>query len=904
MANGASPSDSGTVIGPRKTPSDLGTVIGPRKSPVPMAGVFDPAVGAYRDITSGLRRDPDVDYGPGLGFETEQAVKRADPADIPLVLENRYGTGAAKKDPAGNWYVDVAGKKTAVFGDQSPFARRAATSTLSIAPETAGMAAGAAGGATVGAAIGGPAAPITAPVGALVGAGLGGAGGRAASDFYNYLTGDFGGTAEREAQSLAQEGVWSATGEVGVRGLSMLGRVAMAPKKIPWVHVSPQIESLTDEMLARGLTPTVEQATGGETYRIFMMHQKLVQYMWGDPVIKKNIGNLNKQLVDKLTAAGVPPGQTDAALRAIIQRDIPKTQANEAITKAVEDYQNSLNTIAEGATTKAKSALDDQFKRLDQQIADPRIDLSTAVDNDITAARETFRNQSGLQAQLVDELAGGQPLVDTGSIKSAAQDVLDALPKTQGTPAQRVVVPPSQQMGWHVQTTPARPGTPLGVTAETPTMAYIRDMQKLAPRISVGDAQRIRSTLLTLTRDPGLTPGIGNRELNMIRDGVDTAIDGLATTDPAVLRALRNFNQFYKDGIVKFQDVLANRLVKEAGQSGSIEPEKVLNTIVRNGKVAQANRIMNLLTPQTRQQLGRDYFTDIIDRASDPADPGKLLGRRLLNTVSSERGMIEAVLGKDAFTKLRQLATNAADFDGKLPVDQLNPDTVGYFIKTMKAAQSARDAFMSENYLSVLANPKSPLRDEALAFVAKPTGNASRLSRVLALPGADTTIAPILRPTVMQDILSHSVAISKMRPGEQIFSGPELKNELQRYGREYLSTLFGKDTGEDLYRLGDVVNAISREYPSHMVGFVKGAGIMLAPFTTKHLPILIHGLIANQLMGTQTFIKWLIKGYEGDSTAMRIAAQISKNMVRAGEQAAIAPSIGSPVPTAAQRILQ
>jgi hypothetical protein len=823
-------------------------------------------------------QDPSVDYGPGLGFDAEQAVKRADnDGEVRLALERRYGQGSAAQDPAGNWYVTTGGKKVSVFGENSGFLKRAATSLLSIAPETAGMYAGAAVGGAAGGALG-----------AVAGAGVGGALGKGVDELYKHFTGTLDKTPEQERKTLEREALWSAGGEVGGRTLSMLGRVAIKPKLTPWIHVTPEMEAREADLRSRGIVPTIEQATGGETFKIGEYEQKLTQMIWGNPAERKNIEALNKQLISKLQAAGVPPDKVQDALTAVVRGDIPMTDANRTIFDAVNNYSGGLVKAADQAAARAQAELNVQYNKLESSLTDPKIELSDAIRNDIEKARETFRTDSGRLYGVVDDLAVGRELVDTAPIKAAAQEVLNALPKT----APEIDAKTGQAV--------AGSARPLGVTAETNTMAYVRDLLKLPDRYTVADASRIRSTLLDLTREPGLTPGIGIKELNDIRNGVDNAIEGVAATDPHVLAALKTANTFYREGITKFQDVLANRLVKDAELRGAVEPDKVMETIVKGGKVAQANRIMGFLAPQTRQQLSRDYFNDIVRRGQDLADPSHIVGARLAQIVTQEKPMIDAVLGKGASDRLAKFATNAANFDGKLPIKDLNPDTVGYFVQTMKAAQEARDKFMSEHFLSALARP-GQLQDSAFDWLAQPR-QIDRLDQVMKSP-IGPAVMPVIKQKVMQKILSTSTLTNP--DSKQLFTGSVLKNNLTNWGREYLTKLYGEETTNDLFRLADSVANISARRSSHAVGFVATTGILLHPLTGPHLKAIIAtGLMSHFLLSRPGFIKWLIQGYEGNSTAMRLVAQTLQNAMRAGTQMAVPQDKTTPMPPAVRQSFQ
>ena len=830
-------------------------------------------------------RDRAVDYGPGAGFVAERALKEADnPKEAKSVLEKIYGKGNAGQDRGGNWWIRKDGKRISVFGDNSGLGKRTATSVASELPQMAGMTGGEVLGAEVGGALGvesGPGALATA----TVGAGIGGALGKGYQDLWKWSQGVLHKTPKEEASAMEGAGIAGVGGTLAGRTLTRLGGYLLRPKELPWVDVTPEMEKRTANALAQGMVPTVDQATGGKAFRLFIMDQRFANYIWGNPILKKNVEALNTQLEEKLTKAGVPKDKIQETMDHIIKRDVPTENINHDIVKAVNDYREGIEKQASEGAEKAKKELDSQFTQIDKSLKDPKLNLAEHVESDIIKARKDFSETAGGLYQTVDELAGGRKLVQSGDIKQTIKDIVENLPKTEAkAPGEKMVRDPKTGF-LRKQETPAEGGKVLGTQVDNPVMAYINDMLKLPDRITLSDAQRIRSSLLELTRNPGLTPGVGWKELRQISDAVDASIEsvGLNAEDKPVTDALKSANDYYKDGIEKFKDVTVESLVKEAGQRGAVEPEKVMDAIIRPGKVTQAQRIMRFLQPDTRHQLARDYFQSLVQTASDPMQPGKLAGRRLLAVVNKNGDMIKAVLGKDVYDRMATLAKNTAGLDKEIPLSELGADGGATAVKNAMAAQKAVDSFMDENYLRAMAKPGYEA-DEAFNYITKP-GKVERLKAAMSLFGRNSETAGKIRQKLMAKILSSSIGLSS-DPAEQLFAGNALKESLTKYGRPYMEEAFGKEMADDLFKLGDTVALISAK-PSFgaAVGMVAGVSTMLHPL--HHVGRLIDTAVMGKLMSSPAFIKWLIFGIKGDSMAIKTVNQLVRQAVNLAAQGSV-----------------
>tara|TARA_R100000808_G_scaffold8817_1_gene24697 strand:- start:1470 stop:3464 length:1995 start_codon:yes stop_codon:yes gene_type:complete len=99
--------------------------------------------------------------------------------------------------------------------------------------------------------------------------------------------------------------------------------------------------------------------------------------------------------------------------------------------------------------------------------------------------------------------------------------------------------------------------------------------------------------------------------------------------------------------------------------------------------------------------------------------------------------------------------------------------------------------------------------------------------------------------------------------GEKDFiSGENLLSTLDRYGRESLIAMFGKEKVGELYRLGKVAKIISRK--EHMGGGLVAAGVALHPI--QNLPFLAKARLVAKYFNTPTGVRHLTDGLEMPKT--------------------------------------
>lgn len=282
----------------------------------------------------------------------------------------------------------------------------------------------------------------------------------------------------------------------------------------------------------------------------------------------------------------------------------------------------------------ALSELRDLTMRAGQPVAKEQIGTESVAA--LRQAREVFGTQASNLYREVDAILGGQPVVPVTALKRQADDILNSLARTEG-------------------------GQP--AFADPGTVGFLQRISQLPNSLTVGQMQQVRTELRNAAFDSTLTPGLEKRHARQLFRAADQTFDDVSkvtgftrqssilgpdgkpitiTTpvDPVVnmqaVAKLRAADKFYKDGIRQFDDAVLNRLTKDAGQNGAVDPDQFLEFVIRPKHANRAQRIMAMLPPQQirniRGTFSEDLLQPLMQDATNPFEKilrGDLLKQQL-----------------------------------------------------------------------------------------------------------------------------------------------------------------------------------------------------------------------------------------------------------------------------------
>lgn len=762
------------------------------------------------------QKDPDVDYS-GVPDASAQAAYSLipKPEDRTRYLEGKYGKDAVSKDTYGRDVVTIGGKKIGFLPREE--GKNVAAQYGALAGDvlpTAGMVAG----GTLGAAGG--------PLGAIGGSALGGGAGVAANQLIARGMGlpMSQGPGETAGQIATEGAIPGALGGAAGEVVGLAGRTALGPWQPgslfgPWSrNVARWQEQMRDTELARsyGLRPHIGAAQPQAT--ITARAQAMTQRVFGDelpqlnrPVLEKNVNALTGE------AAGAP---VEPRLKS--PEELNKQLGYRADMKVGRAEYDAIK-----ARDEAEKIISSAKERLTSDIGTPSGQLAGKVSQDIRAARADFGAKAQELYKPIDELAG-QPIVPTKGLKDALKKVVDENPLTK------------------------------------PSEVFAKSINDLPEKVTFQQMQAIRSTLYSRTDAAALNPGLSDRQVGTLASAANKSFD-LAAADPAAkgaTLALRRADQFYKAGIKRFEDMTSQALVKDATQSGFVEPEKVARYIATPGQTDKLLRIKKVITPEAFADVGKQTWSNILRDSTDPLT-GQVDGKRLSKTLFdySKNRTLDVLYGEQA-PQMRRLAAQYAALDGKVSVDALERGDARTAIEqAIKTEERFKSLDTAQWVKSV--RTEGPQSLQAADWLTRPD-NRLQLRNAIKELGPDSKESVALKEYLARRIFGSMERPASELPGAEkyalggtILRGKPLQDMLNSYGKEYLDEVFGKEWTEKTYRFAKAAEVATRGNPTDSGGLV-ASFVALHPL--KHVGTLAGIFAKGEILASPAFIDYASKG--------------------------------------------
>ena len=233
-----------------------------------------------------------------------------------------------------------------------------------------------------------------------------------------------------------------------------------------------------------------------------------------------------------------------------------------------------------------------------------------------------------------------QGVVPTSRLKQQAQDIFDGLPKdTEGKP----------------------------VFASPQLQQFVDQTMSLPDGVTTKQMQTIRKRLYDAGYDENLIPGLGGRDARQMAEAAGNSFDDIAdnlTVDPEVrsqgVAALKEAQRYYKENIRKFDDALINRITRDAGKPGAIDPEMVTDLVFKKKGASRINRVKRAMKTEDWKSIQSTAMNDLMDsvtaRTDDPLVT--LLNGKNLHVAMDKYGdeSMKAMFGAPKLRQMRDFA--------------------------------------------------------------------------------------------------------------------------------------------------------------------------------------------------------------------------------------------------------
>jgi hypothetical protein len=734
-------------------------------------------------------------------------------------------------------------------------------------PQLAGMAAGATEGAELGAAGG----PLTALGGGVLGAGIGAFSGKAAQEGVKAFQGEEAKSPSQLGESLSKATVGGAEGEMGGKILNTAVGKAMTGKLPEWITgTTKEVAEKSKSLIDRGAKlPSSSIAPYFKKFqRIEDINRRISgPYASADATNRKVLGDLSK---DVLKEAGIPESHLDAVYKDIASgaHAVDTKEAGEAAKKAITAHKEAIMGTLDKSVKAVEQNLDVQLSQLHKVASSyPAGSLGVDVSKGFMDARKAFSTAFSTAYRRIDKMLGGKPVVPVDDIVREAKRVIQV---SKGIQTPQV----AKQMSGLAANKPDQEVTELFKSLDIDLPAAKEG------KLTLEQAQRMRTLLRERANKPGLTQGVTEKEASQLEGAINLAIRK-AANDPAAKEAiplLLDVDKRYALGIKKFNDSELKTITDRYKSTGIVpDPQQVVDHLIRSGESSRAEMIKSVLPQDVWKRVVSQDLKGMIDSATDKASM-TVSPDKLLSTVASRGAMLDAVHGKGTASALRDYAKHLAVFEEKMPIEQVANKDFAQLAHEWQAAKAASDTYMKDNFLNELTNPKKP-PEAVYDFLTEP-GQTARLKEAIKVIGKDSEAARLLTTTATKKLVAGM--LDGINESGYTVNG-SISRELKKYTAEQQAILFPNELTDSMRKLADDAQMLFPDRSDEaMAGMTAGAKMQM-PTLQRWWYQFMSGM-GNYLVRHQAIQRYLFIGRDRGEHAMTDSARM--NLVRFfGEQA-------------------
>lgn len=463
-----------------------------------------------------------------------------------------------------------------------------------------------------------------------------------------------------------------------------------------------------------------------------------------------------------------------------------------SVERAAQDkmFETQMN-VARGEAERSINTLRTGLGR-------PAGDLQATVAGDIEAAKSAAGKQFQTRYAMLDRLESGL-VANMSPVSKAAKNILDGIERG---PDGNYLIPITEVMA--------------------PKLALLEQLSKAGSHeISVGGMANLRTSLYQLG---GVRKLMGTTKQHLLGDLFKAADESVKNVIPkgefgdGLLSPVEQAARLKKIGQVrenietdyaaykkKFDDVLAQRLVKEAGTRGSVDAENVISLATSSPN--QFRRVWNLVTPETKTRISRGLLDDMVGRSMRG---GRIDAQAFVDQLGNNSKILREVFGNKA-PQIIQAARGLLAVDGKLPNQRMMPENVLSALKTATKTQEEMDRYFSKNSLALMAageEAESRAVQEAKRLVQEKAGALPELKagqtaekRALADRSAEES-------AVLRDRIAKAGATVEGRADKRLAIGKAKADEAKETLNDFDQTTFGKLADPNFLKEGAVNHII------------------------------------------------------------------------------------------------
>jgi len=388
-------------------------------------------------------------------------------------------------------------------------------------------------------------------------------------------------------------------------------------------------------------------------------------------------------------------------------------------------------------------------------------------------------------------------------------------------------------------------------------------------KIPLADAQRFRSILREKAASNDLTPGVIKGDLSRLMTAFDASIDKAALNPAAApaVKLLRQTNKWYGDNIAKFTDARINQLAKAADSGTPPNPEEIARLFIDPRNSARVSTLRKMVGEDTFRRVAIADWNRMVQGATDGAT-GQITGIKLLRELGSRGDMLDDIYGKETAGRMRRYAEGLAAIDGKVSAEAMSPGKMKATMEAMETAQKNLDAFMKDNYLSALSNPRvSP--EAAYRWIVKP-GRTDQLRKAWKLFPEGSPQRVGIQQQATKELAAQIETLTDRGKGKV---GGEIRDILNKYTAEQKEMLFPNGLAEDLNHISDKIEFVfSKLSDESMAGMSAGSKLGL-PIVDYLWTTAVKG-VQRRIVQSPSVVRALSLGLKLDTPATEQAIKL------------------------------
>jgi hypothetical protein len=300
-------------------------------------------------------------------------------------------------------------------------------------------------------------------------------------------------------------------------------------------------------------------------------------------------------------------------------------------------------------------------------------------------------------------------------------------------------------------------------------------------------------------------------------------------------------------------------LVRDATETGFVQPEKVAKYIATPGQTDKLLRIKKVLKPETFKEVGSETWNRMVNDSQDSLT-GELNAKRLATQVKDMGKSLDVLYGGDA-PKIRALAEQWGALDGKVPLEGIPSGNLKNTLQAAVDSQKKMDALVKSDWVNAIKTD-GPQSLRAADYLTQPE-NRLQLRKAMQTFGPGSAESKGIKEYLARKIFSsmeQPASKGAEKYGRTELMGAPLQKELDRYGRDYLNEVFGKDWTNEVYKFSKAAEVATRKNPSDS-GAIVVAFLALHPLS--HLWMIGKLFAGQEILSSNAAINYMTKGITG-----------------------------------------